>query len=203
YVGRISPEKGVHILLDAFQKMVHDYPELELEIIGPQWVAPIEFIVALSNDPKVSDLAPFHGGGYLSYLRERLPPDFVDRVAFSGSLPHADLKDHYLESDVFVQPSFSDAFPFTVVEAMASGLPVVASRVGGIPEAVAEGKTGLLVEPADTPGLAGAVVRLVMDQDLRETMGKAARQRAIEVFSWERIVDSLLCQYSNICEALR
>lgn len=70
FVGRISPEKGVHILLDAFQKVAWHYPEVQLEIIGPEAVAPLEYIVALSDEDKVKDLAVFYSESYLCNCRK-------------------------------------------------------------------------------------------------------------------------------------
>ena len=206
FVGRISPEKGLHILLDAFQKVVERYPQAQLEIVGPQSSVPIEFIVALSHDDKVSDLASFYyrnsRRSYFSHLQRRLLSlNIANNVTFTGFIPYGHVINNYLNADVFVNSSFSESFPLPILEAMASELPVVATSVGGISEAVANGKTGLLVEPGDAPALAEAILRLLSDEDLRKSMGKAARKRVVELFSWERIVKKLLCQYKNICEA--
>jgi glycosyltransferase involved in cell wall biosynthesis len=83
---------------------------------------------------------------------------------------------------VFVLPSRSEGHPVSVLEAMAAGVPVVASRVGGIPEQVADGETGLLVEPGDVDGLAAALRRLAADPALRRRLGEAGRARAEEAF---------------------
>jgi starch synthase len=73
---------------------------------------------------------------------------------------------------------------------MAAGLPVVATRVGGIPEIVADGETGLLVSPGDPDSLAEALERIVADAALRADFGRAGRRRAVEHFSWSRAADS-------------
>jgi glycosyltransferase involved in cell wall biosynthesis len=75
--------------------------------------------------------------------------------------------------------------PFSVLEAMAAGLPIVASRVGGVPEQIADGETGLLVEPGDADELAAALTRLTQDADLRARIGAAARTRAEQAFDLE------------------
>ena len=84
--------------------------------------------------------------------------------------------------DVLVHPSETENCPRSVLEAQASGVPVVGFRVGGMPEMVADAKTGLLVEPFDTAAMAKAVVRLLTDPDERRRMGQAARQRILRDF---------------------
>jgi glycosyltransferase involved in cell wall biosynthesis len=89
----------------------------------------------------------------------------------------ADVADLLAEAQVFVLATRSEGLPFSVLEAMAAGLPVVASRVGGVPELVVEGETGFLVPPADPSALAGALDGLLADPDLRERLGAAGRAR--------------------------
>ena len=205
FVGRVSPEKGLHVLLDAFQEVVKRYPQAQLEIVGPQVLLPIEFIVTLSNDDKVSGLAAFYDKNssinYFSYLQERLLSlNIANNVTFAGYIPYGHVVNNYRDADVFVNSSFSEALPLPILEAMASELPVVATRVGGTAEAVANGKTGLLVEPSDASALAEVILRLFSNENLRKSMGKAARKRAVELFSWEHVVNKLMCQYKNICD---
>ena len=99
-------------------------------------------------------------------------------------------------ADVFVQPSRSEGLPLAVLEAMAAGLPVVASRVGGIPEAVVEGRTGLLVEPGEPALLAGALEQVLADADRAASMGEAGRRRSEEEFSIQTMVQRYLRLYS-------
>jgi len=88
-----------------------------------------------------------------------------------------------------------------IVEAMATGVPIVATRGGGTPELVVDGETGLLVERGDASALAEAILRLLSDEKLRKSMGRAARKRAVELFSWDQIVKNLLYLYQEIGEA--
>ena len=103
-----------------------------------------------------------------------------DRVRLAGE--RRDVPELLAGADVFVLPSRSEGHPVSVLEAMAAGLPVVASRVGGVPEQVSEGETGLLVEPGDSGDLAAALRRLVADAPLRRRLGAAGRARAEQAF---------------------
>lgn len=99
---------------------------------------------------------------------------------------------------VLALPSHWEAMPMAVLEAMAAGLPVVASRVGGIPGVVAEGKTGLLVEPRDVNALGEALARILRDPAGRQAMGRAARERAVGHYSAEVVVPRLEAVWDSI-----
>ena len=108
------------------------------------------------------------------------------RVYWAGFQP--DVTRWLLAFDLFVQPSHYEGLPTTVLEAMAAGLPVVATAVGGTPEVVVDGVTGLLVPPRDSAALAQAIAALLRDPELRGRMGKAGRERVAQHFSVERMV---------------
>ena len=200
FVGRNSPEKGLHVLLDAFKEVVGCYPQAQLKIVGSQGSLPIEFVVALSDDPKVRDLASFYSGNYTSHLQGKLSLGVGSHVSFTGFVSRQQLIDSYRDADVFVFPSvWNEPLGMPPIEAMATEVPVVATRVGGITEIVEDGKTGILVEPGDASALAEAILHLLSNEDLRKSMGEAARLRVVELFSWEKIVENLLRQYKNIC----
>ncbi|PSP24613.1 MAG: glycosyltransferase family 1 protein [Cyanobacteria bacterium SW_4_48_29] len=202
FVGRVSPEKGVHVLLEAFQKVVEQYPETQLELVGSKAAVNYEFVVGLSNDPKVLDLASFYRDDWLNHLSHMQEHSSVaNQVSFTGSVPHSQLVNYYQNTDIFVFPSvWNEPFGVPLIEAMATGVPVIATQSGAFPEIVEEGKTGLLVERGDASALADAILRLLQNEDLRKSMGEAGRQRSLENFSFDRVANDLYYQYERICD---
>jgi glycosyltransferase involved in cell wall biosynthesis len=196
FVGRVSPEKGIHVLLQAFANVLAHEPDAELKIIGGAYVPPLSFIVEQSNDPMVLSLRPFYVSGYMEYLLEQARTIAGKKVSFVGFVPHRELATHLGAADVFVQPSvWGEPFPLSVVEAMAAGLPVVSSRTGGLSESVVHEKTGLLVERNDPTALANAMLRLICDRNLACRMGMEGAARAQEMFSWDAVVTHLSALY--------
>jgi phosphatidylinositol alpha-1,6-mannosyltransferase len=119
-----------------------------------------------------------------------------DAVRLLGFVPDEDLPSLYRAADVFVLASHRfdllvEGFGISVVEASASGLPVIGSRSGGIPEAVREGVTGLIVEPEDPGAVATAAIRLLGDESLRRRMGHAGRAAVEEYYNWDRVAADL------------
>ena len=119
-------------------------------------------------------------------------------VQFRGFIEHGKLPDHYANADLFVLPSKMEAFGLVLAEAMASGLPVVSTRVGGIPEVVEEGVTGLLVPPNDPPALAEAIIDLLDDRDRMRAMGVRGRERVREHFTWDKVAERVVGFYEEI-----
>ena len=117
------------------------------------------------------------------------------RVLFAGFVPDADLPRYYAACDLFVLHSTYEGFGLVLADAMAAGKPVVAARVGGVPEVVAEGRTGILVNACRPDELAAALVRLGRDRAERERMGSAARRLAEEKLDWNRVTESYLSSY--------
>ncbi len=175
FVGRLDPsQKGLEFLVRALARLPAS-ADVHLRLVGEDWGG-------LAN---VRALA--------SQLGVR------DRIALIGSLSRAELLQEYARSDLFVLPSRFEPFGIVLLEAMAAGLPVIASRVGGIPEVVADGETGLLVEPGDVEGLAGAMLRLAMDPALRASLGSRGRERA-RSYSWDVVVPQVLATYREALE---
>ena len=173
YLGMVKEAKGVYELLEAFGGVKEVHPDARLVIAGD------------------GELEKLH---YKACERGLL--DDVETPGWVGVID----KDALLQSaSVFVLPSHIEALPMALLEAMAAGLPVVATRVGGIPDVIADGRDGWLVGPRDPGAIAKAVIRLLDDPALRAAMGLAARRRVAESFSVAAVVpriESLWAQYA-------
>lgn len=187
FVGRVSPEKGVHTLVEAFSIVARRRPDVELEIVGPVCSLPPEWIVELSSDPLVTDLKQFYVGEYETHLRERIGEAAEGRVQIAGKILNDNLVDFYHSIDILINPSLSESFGMTVVEAMACGKPVIVTEVGGMTETVLQGKNGLRVPPANEKALAEAILYLLENDELRALMGHVGRQRASELYGWDTV----------------
>lgn len=172
--SRLHESKGIDYLLHSLAIVYRRVPEIRYVHVG-------------------------HGPAprYLELARRLGLPEGT--VIFPGRI--REVEDFYPALDIFCRPSRHEALGTAVLEAMASGLPVVASRVGGLQEAVFEGVTGLLVEPGDTQGLAQAIMDLAGNSAQRVALGEAARQRVLERFpiqsmfsQTERLYDELLAE---------
>jgi len=114
-----------------------------------------------------------------------------------GFLPHAEVQALYARAAVVVCPSRSEGFGLVCAEAMAHGRAVVATSVGGLPDLVRDGETGLLVPPGDRTALRAAIDRLLADPDLRHRLGAAARRHVETCCDWERVTDATLAVYER------
>ena len=112
-----------------------------------------------------------------------------------------DIKRYYHASDILVLPSIAEGLPNTLLEAMACGLPVVATRVGGTPSLIRDGDNGLLVDPGDRLGLGTAISALVVDSGLRERFGHAAASTVRENYDIESVVSAIECSYRQITDS--
>jgi glycosyltransferase involved in cell wall biosynthesis len=166
-VGRVSEEKRLGILLDAFARVRRDAPGARLAIVG--------------DGPAREKYEELAGPG----------------ISFLGELHGPSLADVYANADVFCFPSTTDTFGQVLLEAGASGLPVVAAAVGGATELVENGTTGLLVPPDDPHAFADAVTTFALCPSARVAMGEHAREAALGR-SWERSLDELLDEYRRI-----
>ena len=198
FVGRISPEKGLHTLIETFSQLTAQFPAAKLHLVGPNKQATAEFIADLSDDPLVCNLAKFDSLNYCQYLKDQIPPRLKEQIIFTGAVSHQALHRYFQTADVLVNPSISEAFGMSLVEAMAASIPTVATQVGGMSDIVLPQETGLLVPPEQPAELASAIAHLLKDSSLRTQMGKAARARAIAVFSWEAIASNLHGCYAQL-----
>ena len=124
---------------------------------------------------------------------KQLPESFAEYATDDELLLSA-----YPACDVFVLPSEYEAFGLVLLEAMSCEKPCVATNVGGVPEVVEDGKTGLLVEYGNPVALASAIIKLLGDEEKRRSMGMAGRKRVIENFTWPKIVDKIEGVYREL-----
>ena len=178
YVGRLVPRKGVDTLIEAFALLP--------ERLGAQ-------LVIVGGEPGVQESPEIKR---LSALARKLGVE--ERVIFTGSRPQRDLYRYYGAADVSVSVPHYEPFGMTPLEAMACATPVIGSRVGGIKTSVADGKTGFLVPPKNAEALANHLLRLLSDENLRERMGRAARRRIEEHYTWERIAALAATAFSEV-----
>jgi spore coat protein SA len=180
FVGRVEARKGVHLLVDAFERSISKRPGgARLIIVGPHsyWSAePSSFYTALVERCRTIPRVEFRG------------PTYVD----------AELASVYRSATISVVPSvFPEALGLTSIEAQASGVPVVVSNAGGLPETVLPGESGVVFENGDVNGLATSVIDLLSDRPRLSAMGARARLWAMQRFCWDHIASQLEEAYTQ------
>ena len=175
-VSRLARMKGIEQFLDAAAALKPRYPDARFLIVGETSPPDPAYLRQLQ------DLSRAHGLG--------------DVLTFTGL--RSDVPAMLGAADVAVMPSLNEALSNVLLESMAAGAPVVATRVGGTPEALIDGETGLLVPPGDTEAIAVAVARLLEDRDLARRLGCAARRLIADRFSVDRMVRATEDLYANL-----
>jgi glycosyltransferase involved in cell wall biosynthesis len=111
-----------------------------------------------------------------------------------------DVEEIFRMADVYLQPSQTESFGLTVLEASAAGIPAIATNVGGLPEVVSDGETGFLLPLGDVDGMSARAIELLKNKELRQSMGQKARQRALTLFSAERVVGMYMDLYKKVLD---
>lgn len=173
-VGRLVPEKNHALLLRVFARVHEREPEAKLLLVG--------------------------GGALEPELRALVAElGLVERVIFAGTV--SPVGPMFFLAEMFVLASWLEGLPLVVLEAMAAACPMVLTAVGGIPEVVEDGRTGLLVPPNDENALAGALLRMLAASPMqRQEIAEAARQHARRRFSMERMVERMQALYAQVLE---
>ena len=173
-IGSLKEEKGLDVLLRSLSGLVQRYPHIQLCVIGD---GPLR--VSLEEEARQLGIG--------------------DRVHFPGIV--ADVRPWLAVFDLFVTPSIREGLPTVLLEAMAMGCPVIASRVGGVPEIIRDGENGLLVPARDSALLEEAIGQLAGSSEMRTRMGEAGRRRVAEEFAQERMLKLLEEEYEQLLAA--
>jgi len=173
FVGNVLREKGVEDLMQSFCTLARDFQELHLVVVGDG--PALDGLVSKAEEVRVGN-----------------------RVHFVGRRPHHEIPGWLSASDILVLPSWREGLPNVVLEAMACSRPVVATRVGGIPEAVQPGESGILVERGDVRALTEAIAQLICDPVKREAMGQAGRRIVEDRFTWEKNAKRTIALYHEV-----
>lgn len=177
FAGRLASNKGLQHLVPAFARVARDHPRARLVLAGEDQ-------------------------GWRARLRETAASlGIADRAHFTGHLPDEAYRETLAGADVFVLPSEWEAFGIVLVEAMACGVPCVATRVGGAADVVVDGETGALVPYADVDRLAEAIGALLADPERARRLGAAGRERAFREYAWSAVVDRTVAVYRELARA--
>jgi glycosyltransferase involved in cell wall biosynthesis len=178
FVGRLRTRKAVAVLVEAFAAVVRQRPQARLVLLGDgEQRAALEAQIARLGIGAAVDLA--------------------------GAVPRAATVEWLRRADVFCLPSTYEGFPLAILEAMAEGLPVVATRVAGVPEAVEDGASGLLVPPEDDRALAAALLALLGDAERRRAFGARGRALLAERFAIDAICARHLALFARLSDTGR
>ena len=171
FVGTLEPGKNLLGLIEAFRRLKSQgHIPHKLVIVGP------------------------HGWGTKPSFEAASEPDLRDEIRITGYIPEEDLPLVYNAADLFVFPSHYEGFGLPALEAMACGIPVIASNVSALPEVI--GDAGLLIDPHDVDGLASAMERVLTDQGLRGEMIRKGLERA-RGFSWRRTAEMIIKTFAT------
>jgi colanic acid/amylovoran biosynthesis glycosyltransferase len=177
-IGRLVPEKGQAVLLDALALLRERGCEFRATIAG--------------------------AGPDAEHLVHRSLELGLDRhVSFPGAIGQDEIRSYYAEASIFCVASFAEGLPGVIFEAMAMELPVVSTRITAIPELVIEGETGLLVTPARPDELADALERLLADPELRAAMGRAGREKVVREYNPETLASRLQAIFAEAAVSSR
>ena len=183
-VKSLAPKYGVDLLLRAFAGLVAD---AEVQALPDECR-----LLVVGDGPQRAELES---------LAHKL--GIASRTDFAGAVAHAEVPAWLNRFDIYVAPSRldSESFGVAVIEASACALPVIVSDVGGLPEVVRDGETGLIVPRDDAPALQAALKRLVRDAGLRERLGQAGRAHVQQAYEWEHCVDLMARCYERVVQA--
>lgn len=178
--GRVRHQKGIDVLVDAALEFLPENPDVSIIITGRTTADQQAFLNAQIEKLKLAGLQ--------------------DRVLFKGEVPWEHLVKYYQSMDLFTAPARWEGFGLTPIEAMACGVPTVATRAGTFEEQIIEGQTGMIVQQGDVNELRDAIKTMIADRASLATMGVAARQRVLEAFRIETEAAKLIEIYRDMLD---
>lgn len=185
FVGRFDRRKGADVCLRAVQRVFDQYPRATLSFVGPDY--------GIRDDTGNVQ----HAGQWIN--SEVISPKHRSRITICGKLGHREIADLRRKSALTVVPSRFENFPTTVLEAMAQGCPIVASRVGGIPEMIEHEQNGLLCEPGDVDDLATKIISLLDNPAYAARLGRRALQDSLVRYSPTVVAKQEIEFYEEVC----
>jgi glycosyltransferase involved in cell wall biosynthesis len=177
FVAAITPRKGLHVLVEAFKRLAPKYPNIQLTVVG------------------IWDWAPEYVQEQSAACREL---QTEGRVVFTGGVGRERLMQAFDEADIFVLPSFAESAPMVISQAMCVGLPIVTTRVGGIPEMINHGVTGLMLEAGDVEALTAELACLIESPAARRELATAARLVGFQRYHPESIARATAAAYYEV-----
>ncbi len=175
YLGRLEKRKGLPTLLEAYARVRRELPDCRLIVVGGD-------------------------GGLMAAARRYVARERLEDVVFTGFAPAEHVPRYYKTADVYCAPNTgAESLGLVLLEAMAAGTPIVASRIEGFADVLTDEQEGLLVPPRDSAALAGALLRLLRDAAMREEMGRRGAVTA-QAFTWERMAGLVLAYYHEVID---
>ncbi|HQO77514.1 MAG TPA: glycosyltransferase family 4 protein [Thermodesulfobacteriota bacterium] len=174
-IGRYDPGKGLHILVDAAAEVLDHHPETIFYVVGT-----------------------IHDNAYYRQLRKKIRGQ-EERIRFTGPLQQEDLLKLFSRAQLFVLPSVNDPRGLIILDAMAAGIPVVASRIEGLSSLIVDGEDGVLVPPGDASSLSTAILDLLENGDKRTSLVQKGRQTAANCY-WKSYAETVSALYQRIIE---
>jgi colanic acid/amylovoran biosynthesis glycosyltransferase len=173
YAGRLAAEKGLPVLFEGLRMLSERGYDFQLTLVGDG-----------ADRASLEELARKLG--------------IAERLKFTGYVNQEGVREYLQRSDIFILPSFAEGVPVSLMEAMASGVPVVATHVGGVAELVEQEKTGLIVPPADSLALCEAVARYLDDPHLRRQVAQRGREMVAKHFNFDMELDKLAGLFAGL-----
>jgi glycosyltransferase involved in cell wall biosynthesis len=180
FVGHFGLRKGIFYVIRAMKSVRAEFRDAHLVCVGgtPAWLGKNDFKQVLKGEMQRNGVE--------------------DCVTLLDAVKNTELIEFYRHSEVFVLPTYYEAFPKVVVEAMSCGKPVVATRTGGIPELVDDGETGLLVPFGSPEAISEKLILLLEDGEMRAAMGRRGRERVERLFTWHAVAERTKSAYDEL-----